>query len=61
MLPETPPLLGQMARLIAGFGGFLGRKHDGNPGSKILWEGMRKVRASAMALEVSCTVYADDG
>jgi hypothetical protein len=30
--PETPPPLGQMVRLIVGFGGFLGHKHDGYPG-----------------------------
>ena len=59
--PETPPPLGQMVRLIAGFGGFLGRKHDGHPGPKAIWEGMQKVRAFAMALEVGRAVYAGDG
>jgi len=29
--PEIPPPLGQVVRLIAGFGGFLGRKQDGIP------------------------------
>ena len=32
--PAIPPPLGQMARLIAGFGGFLGRKRDGHPGPR---------------------------
>jgi hypothetical protein len=59
--PETPPPLGQMVRLIAGFGGFLGRKHDGHPGPKALWEGMQKVRAFALALEAGRAVYAGDG
>ena len=59
--PETPPSLGQMVRLIAGFGGFLGRKHDGHPGPKAIWEGMQKVRAFAIALEVGRAVYAGDG
>ena len=59
--PETPPPLGQMVRLIAGFGGFLGRKHDGHPGPKAIWEGMQKVRAFAIALEVGRVVYAGDG
>ncbi|MCP5197368.1 MAG: IS4 family transposase [Gammaproteobacteria bacterium] len=49
--PETPPPLGQRVRLIAGFGGFLGRKHDSHPGPKALWEGMQKVRAFAIALD----------
>ena len=48
--PETPPPLGQRVRLIAGFGGFLGRKSDGHPGPKALWEGMQKVRAFAIGI-----------
>lgn len=32
--PATPPTLGTMIRLLAGFGGFLGRKGDGHPGPK---------------------------
>lgn len=59
--PATPPPLGQMVRLIAGFGGFLGRKHDGHPGPKAIWEGMQKVRAFAIALEAGRAVYAGDG
>ncbi|MEZ5580082.1 MAG: IS4 family transposase [Candidatus Competibacteraceae bacterium] len=37
---QTPAIHtpGQMARLIAGFGGFLGRKRDGHPGPKALWK-----------------------
>jgi hypothetical protein len=34
--PEMPPSLGEMIRLVAGFGGFLGRKGDGHPGPKAL-------------------------
>ena len=59
--PATPPPLGQMVRLIAGFGGFLGRKQDGHPGPKAIWEGMQKVRAFAIALEAGRAVYAGDG
>ena len=57
----NPTPLGQMVRLIAGFGGFLGRKHDGHPGPKAIWEGMRKVRAFAIALEAGRAMYASDG
>ena len=59
--PQTPPPLGQMVRLIAGFGGFLGRRHDGHPGPKALGEGLQKVRAFALALEAGRAVYAGDG
>jgi hypothetical protein len=41
--PSTPPPLGQMTRIVAGFGGFLGRKGDGHPGPKALWAGMQKL------------------
>lgn len=35
----TPPTLGEAVRLIAGFGGFQGRKGDGDPGVKSIWTG----------------------
>ncbi|MER2581177.1 MAG: IS4 family transposase, partial [Candidatus Competibacter sp.] len=59
--PAILPPLGQMARLIASFGGFLGRKRDGYPGPKALWEGMQKVRAFAIALEAGRAAYTGDG
>lgn len=37
---KTPPTLQQAVRWIARLGGFLGRKHDGEPGLKTLWRGM---------------------
>lgn len=59
--PETPPQLGEMVRLIAGFGGFLGRKHDGFPGAKAIWEGMEKVRHYAVGIEVGKAVFTPTG
>jgi hypothetical protein len=59
--PATPPNLGAMVRLIAGFGGFLGRKSDGHPGPKALWEGMQRVRAFAIGLEAGRSLYASNG
>jgi hypothetical protein len=59
--PDLPPPLGQMVRLIAGFGGVLGRKHDGHPGPKAIWEGLQKVRAFAIAFEATRAIYAGDG
>ena len=50
-----------MVRLIAGFGGFLGRNHDGYPGPKAIWEGIQKVSAFAIALEASRAAYTSDG
>ncbi len=48
-------------RQLAGFGGFLGLKHDGHPGPKAIWEGMKKVRAFALALESGRAAYTGDG
>ena len=42
--PEKVPPLGEVIRQIAKLGGFLGRKHDGQPGLKTLWKGYMRVR-----------------
>ena len=42
-IPEKPPSLNTVIRLIASFGGFLGRKGDGEPGAKTLWIGLQRV------------------
>lgn len=42
-LPDKPPSLNEVIRVIASFGGFLGRKLDGEPGSKTLWVGLQRV------------------
>ncbi|QXP83124.1 IS4 family transposase [Methylococcus sp. ANG] len=39
----SPPNLNDAIRLIASFGGFLGRKGDGKPGAKSLWQGLQRV------------------
>ena len=49
--PEAPPTLGEMTRIVAGFGGFLGRKGDAHPGPKALWEGMLKLMAYVEAIQ----------
>ena len=59
--PDTPPPLGERVRLIAGFGGFLGRKSDGYPGPKSLGEGMQRVSAFAMGIEAGRAAYTSDG
>ena len=55
--PAAPPTLGEMMRLVAGFGGFLGRKGDGHPGPKALWEGLMKLMAYVEALQTVHEVY----
>jgi hypothetical protein len=58
---ETPPPLGQMIRLIAGFGGFLGRKGDGHPGPKAIWEGIQKVSAFALGIAAAKQAFIPSG
>jgi len=40
-LPPEPPTLYAAMRMLAGLGGFLGRKGDGDPGTKSLWLGIQ--------------------
>jgi hypothetical protein len=47
--PNTPPSLKEAVFAIAGLGGFLGRKHDGNPGTKTLWLGLHRLKDIADA------------
>jgi hypothetical protein len=47
--PKTPPSLKVIIPLIAGMGGYLGRKHDGPPGPKTMWIGLQRTRDFAIA------------
>jgi hypothetical protein len=47
--PKTPPSLKEMIPMIAGMGGYLGRKHDGPPGPKTMWIGLQRMRDFAAA------------
>jgi hypothetical protein len=37
--PKKPPKLRDITRMLASLGGFLGRKGDGEPGTKTIWIG----------------------
>ncbi len=54
--PEKPGL-NEVLRLIARRGGFLGRKSDGEPGVKAIWNGLMKVRLAAEALREAHSSY----
>ena len=47
--------------LIAGFGGFLGRKRDGHPGSEALWISLQRVREFAIGIAVAKEVFIPTG
>lgn len=42
--PEEPPSLRQAVGWIAQLGGFLGCKHDGEPGVKTIWRGWQRLQ-----------------
>ncbi|MBN2135583.1 MAG: IS4 family transposase [Acidobacteria bacterium] len=41
--PDSAPSLRDAIRMVAGLGGFLGRKSDGEPGTKSLWLGLQRL------------------
>lgn len=41
--PSSPPNLREAVRMVASLGGFLGRKSDGEPGTKTLWLGIQRL------------------
>lgn len=41
--PSNPPSLREAVRMVASLGGFLGRKGDGEPGTKTLWLGIERL------------------
>ena len=59
--PDTPPPLGSMVRIIAGFGGFLERKGDGHPGPKALWEGLLQLHAFAIGIAAAKQAFIPPG
>ena len=50
--PPARPKLKEVVRLIAMLGGFIGRKGDGEPGVKTLWQGMHDLRRAVQAAEI---------
>ncbi len=51
-IPTTPPTLREAMRAVAGLGGFLGRKGDGEPGPQTLWVGLQRLDDIATAWQI---------
>lgn len=51
--PKKVPSLEEMCRIVAMFGGFIGRKSDGFPGAQTLWIGLQRVKDFGIALGVA--------
>ena len=55
MKPEPPEEVADLCtvtRWIAGFGGFMGRKGDGNPGMITIWRGLQRIMDGAEIYEI---------
>lgn len=60
-LPKQVPTLREAVRWIAGLGGFMGRKGDGDPGVKVLWRGWTRLQDIVSTWNVFSSLYKDVG
>ncbi|MBU2445157.1 MAG: hypothetical protein KJ666_06235 [Bacteroidetes bacterium] len=56
--PEKPPSLRESIHMVASLGGFLGRKGDGEPGTKSLWLGLQRLDDITEMWEVCISFFA---
>jgi Transposase Tn5 dimerisation domain/Transposase DNA-binding len=56
--PAAPPALGEMVKLIAALGGYLGRRGDGPPGPKAMWLGMQRMTDLTLGWEAFAALEA---
>lgn len=54
-VPQQTPTLREAVRMIARQGGFLGRKGDGEPGVKAIWNGLQKIAACVLGMRFQGT------
>ena len=59
-LPDKPPTLNEVVRLVARLEGFLARKGDGEPGVKTIWPGMQRILDFAAGIRFSRELQAQD-
>ena len=52
-LPDKPPTLNEVVRLVARLGDFLARTGDGEPGVKTIWLGMLRILDFAAGIRFS--------
>lgn len=41
--PDCIRTVGEFVRAVGLLGGFMGRKHDGDPGTKVIWQGIKRL------------------
>lgn len=50
------PSIGEMIRMVASFGGHLGRKGDSPPGAQAMWQGLTRLKDFALGWEMAFTL-----
>ena len=58
--PDKPPTLREATRMVASLGGFLGRKGDGEPGTKTLWLGLQRLDDLTAMWKTCISILAPD-
>ena len=58
--PLQIPTLREAIREVAGIGGFLGRKSDGEPGAETLWRGLTALDVAAVAIQATLNARQED-
>ncbi len=56
--PPQPPSLREAVHMVAGLGGFLGRKSDGDPGTQTLWLGLQRLDDISATFQIAETFQA---
>ena len=56
-VPQTPPPLQEVVRLVASLSGFLGRKGDGEPGARTIWEGLKQIAVCVRGMKFAAARY----
>lgn len=55
--PKKTPTLREAMRMVASLGGFLGRKSDGEPGTKSLWLGLQQLDVMTAMWKITMSEY----
>jgi len=60
IIQQEAPSLREMMRMVASLGGFLGRKCDGEPGTKSLWIGLQRLDDITNMWRIAMQMYAQE-
>ena len=60
-VPKTPPPLQEVVRLVASLSGFLGRKGDGEPGARTIWDGLEQIAVCVRGMKFAAARLSPGG